>query len=185
MKLRIVVGVLSLSILGVWACQGEQPPAEQPGEQPKAAAGGEKPGAATAAPQPAAQPTPAAEAPKPPEVSPKEIVEQAVAAAKAKDEAKLATLVSGDLSAEGAKEHLTAILAGGAAGEPKVEGDKGQVAITEGKGKKAKVIEVPLVKTADGWKIDAAAFLEKNPSKAAKAAKKGGGKKVAKTKKGK
>ncbi len=176
MKLRVVVGILSLSILGTWACEEQQ--GESSAEQKKAEetqkAGEPKAGEN----KDAAKAEPAAEAPKTPEVSPKQVCEEAQAAAKAKDEAKLTTYVSGDLAPEGAKETLTAFLDKGTCGEPKVDGDKGQVPLTMGAGKKAKTKELPVVKAADGWKIDAATFIEKNPPKKAKVKKGGKAKKT-------
>ncbi len=170
MKVRIFSGVLALSTMGLLACQGQQ--ADAP-DADKAKAEG-------AAAQPAAEEAPpVAEAPKPPEVSPREICEDAVVAAKAGDFDKLATLAN-DLSAEGAKEHLKFLLERGVCGEEKVADDKAQVAIAMGVGKKAKTIELPLISGAEGWKIDAAAFFAKNPMKKGKKGKKGKGKRAGK-----
>ncbi len=168
MKLRVFVGVLALSLLGTWACEEQQ--GESSAEQKKAEET-QKAGEPKAGEQKEAKAEPAAEAPKAPEVTPKQVCEEAAAAAKAKDEAKLTSYVSGDLNAEGAKETLTAFLDKGTCGEPKVDGDKGQVPVTMGAGKKAKTKELPVVKAADGWKIDAATFIEKNPPKKVKAKK--------------
>jgi hypothetical protein len=177
MKLRILVGLLSVSMLGLWACEDS---AEKEAEKAKEQQAAE---AAKAAEQKAAEPKPAepaAEPPKPPEVPPKQVCDEAVAAAKAKDEGKLVAHVSGDFGAvEGAKEELTKFLAPAACGDAKIEGEKGMVPLTIGAGKKAKKQELPVVKAADGWKIDGQAFLEKHPLKKVKA-KKGG-----KAKKGK
>jgi len=177
MKLRILVGLLSMSMLGLWACEDS---AEKEAEKAKEQQAQE---AAKAAEQKAAEPKPAepaAEAPKAPEVPPKTVCEEAVTAAKAKDGAKLVTYVSGDFGAvEGAKEELEKFLAPAACGEAKVAADKGMVPLTIGAGKKAKKQDLPVVKAADGWKIDGQAFLEKHPVKKVKA------KKGAKAKKGK
>jgi hypothetical protein len=172
MKLRIAVSVLSLSIFGLWACQ-EQQPGEPAADQQKPADGT---AAATPAGGTVAQPTPppAAETPKPPEVTPKEVCDQAVAAAKEKDAAKLAALCAGDVSATG--DQLVGLLAKGTCGEAALEGDKAQIPVAMGAGKKAKSIQVPLTKGVDGWKIDAAALLEKHPGKKAKKGKKKKGK---------
>jgi hypothetical protein len=174
MKLPTIVGLLSLSALALWGCEEQQ--STEPATEQQGAMGekGKEPAQAAKEAQPA--PPPAAEAPKPPEISPKEVCEQATAAAKANDEAKLASLINGELSNEGAKEHLTTVLANATCGEPKIDGDRGRVPVTMGAGRKAKTTELPLVKSADGWKVDAAAFLEKNPAKLAKG-KKGKGKK--------
>ncbi len=178
MKLRILVGLLSMSMLGLWACEDSGEKEAEKAKEQQAQEAAKAQAEQKAAEQKPAEP--AAEAPKPPEVPPKQICDEAVAAAKAKDEAKLVGYVSGDFgSVEGAKEELTKFLAPAACGEPKVDGEKGMVPLTVGAGKKAKKQELPVVKAADGWKIDGQAFLEKHPLKKVKA-KKGG-----KTKKGK
>ncbi len=173
MKLRVVVGVLSLSVLGTWACTEEQQGEADQKKTEEAQKAGEpaKAGEPKAGEQAKAEP--AAEAPKP-EVTPKQVCEEAAAAAKAKDETKLATYVSGD--ADAVKDSLTTFLGNANCGEPKVDGDKGQVPVKLGEGKRAKTKELPVVKSADGWKIDAATYLEKNPPKKVKG-KKGGKKK--------
>lgn len=151
MKLRTIVGMLSLSLTGLWGCEeSAEQPAEQPAEEGQAAA-------------PEAQPAPEETAP---ELTPQEVCTQAVEAAKADDEAKLTALVSGDLTQGTAKSHLVAGLSGGTCGEGKVDGEKATVPVTAGAGKKATTKEVPLVKAEDGWKIDLAAYQAAYPEKA-------------------
>ena len=169
MKLHTLVGLLSLS-LGLAACEKE---GEQPVEQPAT------PGATAEAPKPGAP----AEAPKPAEPTVTEICNQLTAAAKANDDAKLSSLASGDLAAEGVKEHIVTGLAGGSCGEGKVEGDKATVPLTQGEGKTATTKELPFIKADGGWKLDAAAYTSKYPAEGAKGKKAKGGK--AKGKKGK
>ncbi|MBN1962866.1 MAG: hypothetical protein JW841_18190 [Deltaproteobacteria bacterium] len=197
MKLRVLVGVLSLSmsVFGLYACQEGEQAAEQPAAEGAAA---DKPaaegatadkaaaeGAATDKPaaEGAATDKPAAEgatadkavafSPAEPEVSPKVVIEKAIAAAKGKDQEALNALIEGEIAPAKAKKRLVAALAKGTAGEPVVEGDAAMVPLAQGKGKKAKKIEIPLSKTADGWKINAAQFSEKPSKKPGKAAKKG------------
>jgi hypothetical protein len=153
MKLWVMVGTLSVSLLGLAACEENSGEPAKPEE---------------VKPVEAAKPAEAApEAAKPPEVPPKQVCDEAVAAAKAKDEAKVLAHVAGELAAD-AKPALLAFLTGAKCGEPKVDGEKAVAPLTVGTGKKAKTRELPMIKSADGWKIDGAVWLEKNPLKKAK-----------------
>jgi hypothetical protein len=181
MKLRILVGLLSMSMLGLWACEDS---AEKEAEKAKEQQAQEAAKAA-AEQKPAEKPAEPAPEPPKPEITPKQVCETLVAAAKAKpaDEAKLVANGTVEFgSVEGAKESLQAYLVSApwVCGEGKVDGDKGQIPLTAGTGKKAKKGDLPMVKSADGWKVDAAVFLKAHPAKKAKAVKK-----PAKAKKGK
>ncbi len=168
MKLRVFLGVITLSTLGLVAC-------EEGGETP------------TDTPPPPAAPTtptpPPAEAPKP-EPTPVDACNQLLTAVKDNNAEGLAAVTAPaaleTLNAEGNKEHVVASLTGGACGEAKAEADKATVPVTVGADKEAKTVEVPFVKVPEGWRFDAAAFLEKNPAGKGKKAKKA---KKAKTKK--
>jgi len=168
MKLGTIASVLAVSCMGLAACEEKQPEA-QPGAEAPAVA----------------QPTEpkAVEAPKAPEVAPGEICKEVTAAAKGNDEAKLTSLVAGGaevLAGEGVKDALVGALGGATCGEAKIEGDKAIVPLTTGAGKKAKAVDGPFIKGADGWKFDCADWLAKNPVKAAKGKKAKAGKKKGK-----
>lgn len=149
MKVRKLVGPVVMLCLALAACEDKSETEEAP--------------AAPAEAKPA-EPAPPPKPPEPPQPSPQEVCGAVTNAAKAKDEAKLGTLVSKSsteaLAAEGAKEHLLAALGTALCGAAKVEGENATVPLTGGETPQ----EATFVKQADGWKFDAGAYLAKYPA---------------------
>ncbi len=171
MKLHTVVGLLSLTCLGVYGCEEKAAPEQPAAEAPKPAAEAEKP---------AAEPEKAAEAEKPAEPGPADACGKLVEAAKAHEAEKFNAMVEGAdalTATPGVHAAVLTTIGSGTCGEAKVEegGEKATVALQMGEGKEAK--ELPFVKTAEGWKLDGAAYLAKNPVEVAKAKKGKRGKK--------
>jgi len=94
---------------------------------------------------------------------PQEVCVALTEAAKAKDESKIlaastpATATA--FAAEGAKDHIVAILAGATCGTFTIDGDSATVAL----GTSEPIKQATFSKAADGWKFDGAAFLAKYP----------------------
>jgi glucose/arabinose dehydrogenase len=166
MKMRALVGLLSLSCLSLVGCEEGGEATDQPAD------------AAKPAEQPAAEPAK-------PEPTPQEACTQLAAAAKAADEAKVTSMLAPGgaeaLAAEGAKEAVMATWAQATCGEAKVEGDKATVSITAGTETK----EATFVKAEGAWKFDLAAYLAKYPVDMGKGKKGKKAKKGAKAKKAK
>ena len=94
---------------------------------------------------------------------PQEVCIALTEAAKAKDDSKIlaastpATATA--FAAEGAKDHIVAILAGATCGTFTIDGDSATVAL----GTAEPIKQATFSKAADGWKFDGAAFLAKYP----------------------
>lgn len=169
MKLHLLAVGLVVSF-GMYACEEE---GEQAAEETAMA---DKPVEAAPAPAPAPAPEPA----KPAMPSVAEVCGKMIDAAKAKDEGAF-TSNTLNMPADmdpAAKEALVAAWAGASCGDAKEEGEKGNAMVTMDKQQR----DVPYVKAADGWKMDAAAYLSKYPMKKSKLKAKA---KKAKTKKAK
>jgi hypothetical protein len=99
---------------------------------------------------------------------PQEVCVALTEAAKAKDDSKIlaastpATATA--FAAEGAKDHIVAILAGATCGTFTIDGDSATVAL----GTAEPIKQATFSKAADGWKFDGAAFLAKYPVAVAK-----------------